>query len=410
MIDCGGGGGGIAALLLSALLLSPSSAQRPTLHELSTTYEGGWRQDGVMFDVRVDTVDGLDPLSGGGISVRALDVLTPQDETFCLEVYTRLGPYEEAASDPAGWTFLGSFDLEGQGAVTPTTLPVGAFEPLPVAVGSTRAFYVTTQNEELRYTALTSQSTGDVFSSSRHTDEDVAVGADGTETTTTSGLAVSVIVGVAKNYPFTESWPDRVFNGAVKYTLDGGGEVEALTLTDDERAAADAARRGLVTCDMPAEVATSAPTSAPNTLDPTPSPSESPSEKAQGIIEGEPTAVPTTLDSTTLKIATTLSGGRKQSGLMFDIYVPTVEEVSLGCDEGRAVGDRKNMLRMTPVSTFLAGLELARLSHSLSRLPLSSPVSRIELVRPSRRTGRSRRGHHGPLLRVLYRQDRRDLR
>jgi len=326
MIDCGGGGGGIAALLLSALLLSPSSAQRPTLHELSTTYEGGWRQDGVMFDVRVDTVDGLDPLSGGGISVRALDVLTPQDETFCLEVYTRLGPYEEAASDPAGWTFLGSFDLEGQGAVTPTTLPVGAFEPLPVAVGSTRAFYVTTQNEELRYTALTSQSTGDVFSSSRHTDEDVAVGADGTETTTTSGLAVSVIVGVAKNYPFTESWPDRVFNGAVKYTLDGGGEVEALTLTDDERAAADAARRGLVTCDMPAEVATSAPTSAPITLDPTPSPSESPSEKAQGIIEGEPTAVPTTLDSTTLKIATTLSGGRKQSGLMFDIYVPTVEE------------------------------------------------------------------------------------
>jgi len=318
----GGGGGGIAALLLSALLLSAprgSSAQRPALHELTTTYEGGWIQDGVMFDVRVDPVDGLaPPPGGGGISVRGLDVLTPSTGTLCLEVYTRSGPYGDAPSDPDRWTFLGSFDLDGRGATTPTALPVGAFDPLPVAVGETRAFYVTTQDERLRYTALTSQSTGDVFSLSTHTSDDVAVDADGTETEAKSGLAVSAVVGVAKNYPFAESWPDRVFNGAVIYTL---GD-EALELTDGERAAAEAARRGLVTCDAPA--ATSAPvTSAPVTSAPVASPSESP---VSPIVEGAPTAAPTTLLSTVRKVATTLSGGLKQSGLMFDIYVPSVEQ------------------------------------------------------------------------------------
>ena len=126
------------------------------MHTLTTTYEGGWIQDGVMFDVRAVSVRGV---SGGvsssppdGIAVFGLNILTPLEEEFCVELYTKAGSFGSASSNADAWTFLGSFSLVGNGPTLPTPIPPGAFDPIVLAAGETRSFYVTTQNEKMRYT------------------------------------------------------------------------------------------------------------------------------------------------------------------------------------------------------------------------------------------------------------------
>ena len=138
----------------------------PAQHVLASTYAGGRIQDGVMFDVRTVLAagdgSGASPAPGAdsglpppdGITVRGLDLLTPRTTSLCVELYTREGSFRDAADDPSAWDFLGSFRLEGMGPDAPTVVPDGAFAPLPIGRGETRAFYVTTQDEALRYTKL----------------------------------------------------------------------------------------------------------------------------------------------------------------------------------------------------------------------------------------------------------------
>ena len=403
-------------LLLSSTIIMPQTTVAQTVHELVTTYEGGWVQDGVMFDVQ--TIETPTEISDGtttqttngnttpnGITVHGINILTPLTETFCVELYTKSGSFSSGASNVDAWTFLGSYSLMGQGPNMPTTIPLGAFDPINIGLGETQAFYVTTQNEKLRYTALDQEKnegvTGDVYvSSENHYAEKGASGGsgaqpreidggatpppafvpgelmsvgegkernslpdegEGTRTRTSGyydprggepddrrklqlqdtidkktaahnghrilqsgdGLSVQILTGVAKNYPFAESWPHRVFNGALQYTL---GINTSPTLTDAQVKEAFATKRGSVTCDvdaLPASELSDAPTvlkvpSLSPTKAPTPAPSTSPTKS--------PTNAPTTLASTVKKVATTLHGGLKQSGMMFDIKVPSEAE------------------------------------------------------------------------------------
>ncbi|KAL7517831.1 hypothetical protein ACHAWX_002719 [Stephanocyclus meneghinianus] len=296
-----------------------------SLHDLATTYEGGWVQDGIMFDVRVNSNDAS---ASQGIVVLGLDILTPASfETVCVEIYSREGGYKGFDTVQSAWEFLGSVTVLGLGKDTPTIIPLGSFDPVYIAPNSTRAFYVTTQDESMRYTAYSDgeQTSGSVFASS---DE--------------GGVNVDILMGVAKNYPFAQSWPDRIFNGAIRYTIGSNVDLDITSLSADQATQAETAKRGKITCDVDASAtsppstsvpALNSPVTAAPTVAATGPPSISPTATAvistasptEGLSE-PPTPAPTTLAFTMKKVATTLHGGLKQAGVMFDVRVPAIEE------------------------------------------------------------------------------------
>ena len=281
--------GSIMWFLLSCLLLLSASLQTTTvsaqtLEELITTYDGGWIQDGVMFDVQTVTVDSTDAANTvaapDGITIYGLNVLTPLTTAFCVELYTKSGSYSTDANNPAAWTFLGSFSLTGEGPNSPTPIPLGSFDPVVVGAGETQAFYVTTQDEKLRYTSLDGQmNSGDVYASSEvyygtslATERGIEPGGGDEHSKSRKqrtlqngagdGLKVDILVGVAKNYPFQESWQHRVFNGALLYAI--GTDPALSFLSDEQIQEAWDAKRGYVTCDADAIPVESYPSVAPS--------------------------------------------------------------------------------------------------------------------------------------------------
>lgn len=362
-----------------------------------------------MFDVRTVAVEGNETLTSSaspdGITIFGMNVLTPLTTTFCVELYTKSGSFASAASNPAEWKFLGSFSLVGQGPTTPTPIPMGAFDPIVMGADGVQAFYVTTQDETLRYTALEDEGiTGGVYSSSdvhyvsavaatertidnadderkkkgfglrdrldrkktaireeddgdrRRIQDGNKYGPYGQETDERrlqaaivgDGLKVEILTGVGKNYPFAESWPHRVFNGAFMYGVTTNPSLSFLSA--EQSADAWAAKRGMVTCDQDAIDPDSYPSAAPSDAKlPTVSPTKVPTVTPTTLPSASPTETPSSLESTILKAATTLHGGLKQDGCMFDIKVPSVE------DGGPSEGLSVIALEM---STFVQGEEI----------------------------------------------------
>ncbi|KAL7541362.1 hypothetical protein ACHAXR_011378 [Thalassiosira sp. AJA248-18] len=201
----------------------------------------------------------------------------------------------------------------GQGVSQPTPIPLGSFDPIALGLGDVQGFYVTTQNEKLRYSSANGDQTGDVVAEEVHgaggvtlmnprgitgtgienehlfrnsklhdgegvgdvvrTNELTGVHTTGSgggseyqalgNTSTGSGsLSVQILVGTAKNYPFAQSWPHRIFNGALLYKV--GRDSSLGFLTQEQRAQAWNSKRGQVTCDVAAVPMTSStPTVAP---------------------------------------------------------------------------------------------------------------------------------------------------
>lgn len=291
---CGG-------LVCLASIFSSAAAQNDgIIQEITTTTAGGWLQDGVMFDVEVsaggDGSQVVDSTLPDGITIMGMNILTTAVESVCVEIYSKSGSHQGFESDSAAWTFLGSVSVMGQGRNTLTPIPVRSFaygDETFVPIGEKRSFYVTTQDQSMRYTAYPDgpHTTGSLFTS-----QTVPVGVTSAERSTASELNVNIYTGVANDYPFGATWPDRMFNGNLLYAL--GRETSNVPID----LAANGASRGKVTCHE-----TVAPTVAPT-------------------ISKVPSAAPTTPDSTLKALATILAGGFLQAGNMFDVSVPSVEE------------------------------------------------------------------------------------
>lgn len=291
---CGG-------LVCLASIFSRAAAQNDgIIREITTTTAGGWLQDGVMFDVEVsaggDGSQVVDSTMPDGITIMGMNILTPSEEPVCVEIYSKSGSHEGFESDSAAWTFLGSVSVMGRGRDTLTPIPVRSFafgDETFVPAGEKRSFYVTTQDQSIRYTAYPdgTHTTGSLFIS-----QTVPVGVISAERSTASELNVNIYTGVANDYPFGATWEDRIFNGNLLYTLGRDTSNVPIDL------AAKGASRGKSTCDD-----TIAPTAAPT-------------------ISKAPTEAPTPQDSTLKALATILAGGYLQAGNMFDVSVPSVEE------------------------------------------------------------------------------------
>ena len=168
-----------------------------------------------MFDIVVPFVaDGGPP---EGLTVIALELSTFLTDEVCVEVYTKKDTYvgferddivlnADGTASTTTWDNLGAATVTGMGESGPTHIPIGALDPVFVAAGERRAFYITMTEPEMRYTEPRfGEKIGDVFNTSP----------DG---------YLKVLVGSAVAYPFADTWDARIYNGAIIYAVGDIGD------------------------------------------------------------------------------------------------------------------------------------------------------------------------------------------
>ena len=173
-------------LIIALAAAATLTAQSP----LTTTFADNNGQDGNMFDV-VAT-------NAAGVTIRSFDINCDAG-TFDFEVYklTIPGPYANSVNTPGDWTLVGSATgVVGQGNGVPTQLPICVEEYIPA--GATQSFYVTgTQNLfPINYTNGTA--TGALYA---------------------SNADLEFYEGAGLQYPFTQNFNPRIFNGNIYYDI-----------------------------------------------------------------------------------------------------------------------------------------------------------------------------------------------
>merc|ERR1712226_1277179 len=156
----------------------------PNLTELTTTYEGGNGQAGIMFDI--EAVNSL--------VIEEIDINVRDTVTHDGFIYMKSGSWRGNAKNPALWTELGTFTVQGQGEGNPTTLPAGTFDPITVNAGETKALYITLTAPAIKYT----------FSNPEGT---------------TGDDNLKIYKGLGKKYKFSKNFTNRIFNGSIRYKL-----------------------------------------------------------------------------------------------------------------------------------------------------------------------------------------------
>jgi len=169
---------------------------------LTTLFEGGNGQNGVMFDMEV--------IGNVPITVDSFDInLLKLPETTCtVSVFYRAGGYAGHETNASEWTFLGSqTDVPGAGNNLPTPLAVGGFSLQP---GIRYGFYFVVSG---------------TYSSFIYTDKPAG--------TVYSDDHLKIISGIGRGEPnFSGNiYSDRAWNGTVYYTpYSGDATLSNLTV------------------------------------------------------------------------------------------------------------------------------------------------------------------------------------
>ncbi len=158
---------------------SPASDQE--FFKLKTTFEQNNGSYGSMFNV----------VAFRSLAISSMDIHIRETSNFKLEIYTKLGSYIDHENNPDVWTKIVDTTIKGVGVGWPTTIPSGIFPSTIISKGETRAFYVTLDSANLRYT------TGMVESIN-------------------SDLAITDSAGIG-GYPFGPVYTPRMWNGSLRY-------------------------------------------------------------------------------------------------------------------------------------------------------------------------------------------------
>jgi hypothetical protein len=171
-------------LLVFCILSGFSMAQAASL---TTTFAGGNRQDGNMFEISALK----------SVIIRSFDGnLDPPDD---YRIYYKTGTYTGFEDDPGAWTFVGTAtNIISNGENIPTPIPIDIDVTIPG--GQTYSFYLTTEgpNKGVHYTNGT-------------TEHAVYV----------SDANIEIREGIGIEYPFGQTFSPRVWNGTVYYELAG---------------------------------------------------------------------------------------------------------------------------------------------------------------------------------------------
>lgn len=157
---------------------------------LTTTWKGGTGQDGNMFDI----------LPTKNLMITGFDLhLTFKQETT-VEIFTKVDSFKGNENACASWTRVAHVVLLGQGTGSATSVPPLSFDPIYSEKLRVRSFYITvvsSQQGGMRYT----MGNGTVGSPIARDDSLIVLG------------------GIGKNYPCKNTFPDRIWNGAIQYTV-----------------------------------------------------------------------------------------------------------------------------------------------------------------------------------------------
>ena len=112
------------------------------LHELTTTYAHNNGSFGSMFNVE----------AFNSITITSMDVHIKAIGFIDIEIWTKRGVYEGYDKRVGAWILHGRIEIEGRGPGIATTIPSSLFTSIVMEKGEKRAFYITLENADIRYT------------------------------------------------------------------------------------------------------------------------------------------------------------------------------------------------------------------------------------------------------------------
>ncbi|MAG55347.1 MAG: hypothetical protein CMJ83_03565 [Planctomycetes bacterium] len=169
-----------------AILCAGAGAQVITL---PTTFAGGNGQSGNMFDI----------VATNAVDICQFDISLAGTTTIEVWTLTALGGYLGNEAIMGNWTLnTTAVGVIGNGIGVPTPVPLAT--PVPIAAGTTQAFYVTS-------------STGGILDYTNGTTAGAVFASDAN---------ISFLEGIGNAYPFGAVFTPRIFNGNIIYTLSGG--------------------------------------------------------------------------------------------------------------------------------------------------------------------------------------------
>ena len=128
------------------------------------------------------------------LNIVAIDIHIDSSSSETFEMYVRNGSFEKVSRHPGAWTHHMTSDIVGTGYGVPLNIQLS--ESLVLDAGMTKAFYLTLQSARMIYSIGTS--IGNVFIENNH---------------------LMILEGVGKLYLFRNNFADRVFNGAIYYSV-----------------------------------------------------------------------------------------------------------------------------------------------------------------------------------------------
>lgn len=158
---------------------------------LETTFDGGFGQDGIMFNV----------LPKEAIAVNGFDLHLIDTNETSVRIYTKEGSFAGSENQPEKWTLVANTTVVGSGINLATRVVLDKEATLHLTKDTLRAFYIdvaSSNGRGLRYTR-------------------------GSETTSTpsssSNEDLIIFQGVGVSSNFGSTFPNRVWNGALHYEV-----------------------------------------------------------------------------------------------------------------------------------------------------------------------------------------------
>lgn len=170
-------------------------SEMPSIHrslsdrDLTTTFIGGTEQAGNMFDI----------LTFKTLLITGFDLHISFLHEVVVEVYTKLESFRGEENSCAEWTLVTRTSVKGQGTGRATSLPADSIVPFFAERFQVRSFYITVASEVeggMRYTKGT-----------------------GSQDSIAQDDNLAIFEGVGKSYPCQKTFPNRIWNGVIRYAL-----------------------------------------------------------------------------------------------------------------------------------------------------------------------------------------------
>ena len=175
-------------ILILALLPTIVWSQCNSTDNLTTTYNNNNGQNGVMFDLVVGGTN--------AILLNCIETNWSTNGNINYEVYIKAGSCMGFATDPTAWTLQSGGTVVSAGVGNPTLITLDS--SIYVDCGGQLSLYITSTN----LFTIMGYTNGTAFGSVYSADANI-----------------SILEGYGKQYPFSNTYTPRVFNGTLRYDV-----------------------------------------------------------------------------------------------------------------------------------------------------------------------------------------------